>query len=106
LPLERCYGGLVIFPFLILFLRHQAQKAAGANAYVVAVSSLVGSVGHLSAGHVDYALIGITSIAAMIGSAIGSHVNVKASPKFVKVAFAFIMWFFSGEIALHLMKVI
>lgn len=99
-------GGLVIFPFLVLFLRHPAQRAVGANAYIVAVSSLVGSAGHLSVGHVDYSLIGITAIAAMIGSAIGSHVTVKASPKFVKVAFAFIMWFFSGEIALHLLKVI
>ncbi len=99
-------GGLVIFPFLVLYLKYQAQKAAGANAYIVTVSSLVGSLGHLSVGHVDYFLIGVTAIAAIIGSAIGSHVTVKASPKFVKVAFAFIMWFFSGEIALHLLKVI
>ena len=99
-------GGLVIFPFLVLYLKYQAQKAAGANAYIVTVSSLVGSLGHLSIGHVEYSLIGITAVAAVIGSAIGSHVTVKASPKFVKVAFAFIMWFFSGEIALHLLKVI
>ena len=97
-------GGLVIFPFLVLYLKYQAQKAAGSNAYIVTVSSLVGSLGHLSVGHVDYALIGPTAIAAMVGSAIGSYVTVKASPKFVKVAFAFIMWFFSGEIALHLLK--
>jgi len=99
-------GGLIIFPFLVLYLKYHAQKAAGANAYIVTVSSLVGSVGHLSVGHVDFGLIGITAIAAMIGSAIGSHITVKASPKFVKVAFAFIMWFFSVEIALHLLKVI
>ena len=99
-------GGLIIFPFLVLYLKYHAQKAAGANAYIVTVSSLVGSLGHLSVGHVDYPLIGITAIAAMIGSAIGAHITVKASPKFVKVAFAFIMWFFSGEIALHLLKVI
>ena len=99
-------GGLVIFPFLVLYLRYPPQKAAGANAYIVAVSSLVGSLGHLSVGHIDYRLVGITAIAAAIGSAVGSYVTVKASPKFVKVAFAFIMWFFSGEIALHLLKVI
>jgi hypothetical protein len=39
-----------------------------------------------------------------MGSAVGSHITVKASPRFVKVAFAFIMWFFSGQIALHLLK--
>jgi len=98
-------GGLIIFPFLVLYLKYNAQKAAGANAYIVTISSLVGSLGHLSIGHVDYALIGISAIAAIIGSAIGSHITVKASPRFVKVAFAFIMWFFSGEIALHLLKV-
>ena len=99
-------GGLLIFPFLVLYLKYHAQKAAGANAYIVTISSLVGSLGHLSGGHIDYLLIGTTAIAAMIGSAIGSYITVKASPKFVKVAFAFIMWFFSGEIALHLLKVI
>ncbi len=99
-------GGLVIFPFLVLYLKYQAQKAAGSNAYIVTVSSLVGSLGHLSVGHVDSALIVPTAVAAMVGSAIGSYVTVKASPKFVKVAFAFIMWFFSAQIALHLLKVI
>jgi hypothetical protein len=45
-------------------------------------------------------------VAAAFGSAVGSHVTVTASPKFVKVAFAFIMWFFAAEIALHLYKVV
>jgi len=99
-------GGLVIFPFLVLYLKYDAQKAAGANAFIVAVSSLTGSLGHLSVGHVDLVLVGVAAIAAAVGSAIGSHITVKASPKFVKVAFAFIMWFFAGEIALHMLKVV
>jgi hypothetical protein len=37
---------------------------------------------------------------------VGSHVTVKASPTFVKVAFAFIMWFFAVEIVLHQLKVL
>lgn len=97
-------GGLVLFPFVVLYLKHPARKAAGATATIVTVSSLVGSLGHLSAGHVDFVRTGITAIAAVLGSAVGSHITVKASPRFVKVAFAFIMWFFSGEIALHLLK--
>ncbi len=99
-------GGLVIFPFLVLYMGYSAQKAAGANALIVTVSSLVGSVGHFAVGHIEYALIGITAVAAALGSAVGSHVTVTASPKFVKVAFAFIMWFFAAEIALHLFKVV
>ncbi len=97
-------GGLIIFPYLVLYMKYHAQKAAGANAYIVSVSSLVGTLGHFSLGHVPYSLIALASVASIIGSSIGSHVTVKASPAFVKVAFAFILWFFSGQIAYGLVK--
>jgi len=99
-------GGLVIFPFLVLTMKYPAQKAAGANSFIVTISSLVGTVGHFALGPVDYRLIAVTSVACIIGSAIGSHVTVKASPGFVKVAFAFIMWFFATQIALKLLGII
>jgi hypothetical protein len=99
-------GGLVIFPFLVLYMGYSAQKAAGANALIVTVSSLVGSAGHCAVGHIEYMLIGVTAVAAAAGSAVGSHVTVKASPTFVKVAFAVIMWFFAVEIVLHQLKVL
>ena len=99
-------GGLVIFPFLVLYMGNSVQKAAGANALIVTVNFLVGSAGHLAVGQIEYAPIGVTAVAAAAGSAVGSHVTVKASPKFVKVAFTFIMWFFAVEIVLRLLKVV
>jgi len=33
-------GGLIIFPFLVLFMRYSAQKAAGANSFIVTCGSL------------------------------------------------------------------
>jgi len=99
-------GGLVIFPFLVLYMKYPAQKAAGANSFIVTISSLVGTAGHFALGPIDYRLIAVTSVACIIGSAIGSHVTVKASPGFVKVAFAFIMWFFATQIALKLLGII
>jgi len=51
-------------------------------------------------------LLAVTTVAAAVGSAIGSHITVKASPKFVKVAFAFILWFFAGQIALNLLGLV
>jgi len=99
-------GGLVIFPFLVLYMGNSAQKAAGANALIVTVNFLVGSAGHLAVGQIEYAPIGVTAVAAAAGSAAGSRVTVKASPKFVKVAFTFIMWFFAVEIVLRLLKVV
>lgn len=99
-------GGLIIFPFLVLYIKYSAQKAAGANAFIVTISSLVGTVGHFAFEHVDYRLIAATSVACIIGSAVGSHVTVKASPRFIKVAFAIIMWFFATQIALKLQGLI
>ena len=95
-------GGLVIFPFLVLYMKYGAQMAAGANSFIVTVSSLVGTVGHFAVGHVDYRFVAATTVACIIGSTVGSHVTVKASPAFVKIAFACIMWFFATQIALKL----
>lgn len=99
-------GGLIIFPFLVLYMKYGAQKAAGANSLIVTVSSLVGTIGHFALGQVDYRFLAATTVACILGSAIGSHVTVKANPGFVKVAFAFIMWFFGTQIALKLLGII
>jgi hypothetical protein len=95
-------GGLIIFPFLVLYMKYGAQMAAGANSLIVTVSSLVGTIGHFALGHVDLRFLGVTTVACILGSAVGSHVTVKASPAFVKIAFAGIMWFFATQIALKL----
>jgi uncharacterized membrane protein YfcA len=95
-------GGLIIFPFLVLYMKYGAQMAAGANSLIVTVSSLVGTIGHFALGHVDLHFLVAVTVACIFGSAVGSHVTVKASPGFVRVAFAFIMWFFATQIALKL----
>ncbi|MGC8763002.1 MAG: sulfite exporter TauE/SafE family protein [Acidobacteriota bacterium] len=99
-------GGLIIFPFLVLYMKYGAQMAAGANSLIVTVSSLVGTVGHFALGHVDYRFLAAATVACILGSAVGSHVTVKASPGFVKIAFACIMWFFATQIALKLMGIL
>lgn len=99
-------GGLIIFPFLVLYMRYGAQMAAGANSLIVTVSSFVGTLGHFALGHVDYRFLAAATVACILGSAIGSHVTVKASPGFVKVAFAGIMWFFATQIALKVLGVL
>jgi uncharacterized membrane protein YfcA len=99
-------GGLIIFPFLVLYMKYGARMAAGANSLIVTVSSLVGTAGHFALGHVDYPFLAAATVACILGSAVGSHVTVKASPGFVKIAFACIMWFFATQIALKLAGVI
>lgn len=95
-------GGLIIFPFLVLYMRYNPQMAAGANSLIVTVSSLVGLVGHAAFGHLDVRFLAITAAACVMGSAVGATLTVKASPTFVTVAFAGIMWFFATQIVLSL----
>ncbi len=99
-------GGLIIFPFLVLYMRYPAQKAAGANALIVTVSSLVGVAGHSTVGEIEYLLVGVTSVATALGAAIGSYVTVKATSRFVTLGFGFILWFFAIELALHLLGIL
>ncbi len=95
-------GGLIIFPFLVLYMKYGAQMAAGANSLIVTVSSFVGTIGHFALGRVNWRFLAAATVACVVGSAVGSHVTVKASPGFVKIAFAGIMWFFATQIALKL----
>ena len=97
-------GGLIIFPFLVLYMKYGAQMAAGANSLIVTVSSLVGTIGHFALSHVDLRFLAGATAACILGSAVGSHVTVKAKPGFVKVAFAFIMWYFATQIAWGLLR--
>lgn len=99
-------GGLRIFPFLVLYMNYGAQMAAGTNALIVTVSSLVGTAGHFTFGHVELRFLALATLACSVGSAVGSHVTVKANPAFVKVAFAGIMWFFATQIALKLAGIV
>jgi len=99
-------GGLIIFPFLVLYLKYGARMAAGANSLIVAVSSLIGTIGHFALGKVDLRFLATVTLACILGSLIGSHVTVKAKPGFVKIAFAVIMWFFAIQIALKLAGII
>jgi uncharacterized membrane protein YfcA len=55
---------------------------------------------------VDIRFLAAATVACILGSTVGSHVTVKASPSFVRVAFAFIMWFFATQIALKLLGVL
>ena len=95
-------GGLIIFPFLVLYMKYGAQMAAGANSFIVTVSSFVGTIGHFALGHVDVRFLAAVTVACILGSTVGSHITVKASPGFVKIAFAGIIWFFATQIALKL----
>lgn len=97
-------GGLLIFPFLVIYMRHEPQIAAGTNALIVTVSSLAGFLGHLTFRQLDIRLLAVTSIACMLGSMVGSHVTVKASGGFLKVAFAILMWLFATHMAFDLWK--
>ena len=95
-------GRLVIFPFLVLYTKSGPQMAAGANSLILTVSSPVVTIRHFAMGNVDIRFLAVTSLACVLVSTVGSHVTVKASPSFVRVAFAFIMWFFITQIALRL----
>lgn len=97
-------GGLAIFPFLVLYMGYNPQMAAGANSLIVMVSSFVGVIGHFTHTFLDVRFVSVSTIACILGAWAGSHITVYASPKFVKIAFGGIMWFFGTEILYKLLR--
>ena len=66
-------GGSLMIPALIL-LGHDAKKAARAISFVIPFSSAGAFVTYLSFTHMDWALLGIVAVAAILGGYFGQHI--------------------------------
>lgn len=66
-------GGTLIMPLLIL-LGFDAKKAAYAVSFVIPFSSLGGFFTYLQFVRMDWVLLGVVTIAALLGGVIGNHI--------------------------------
>ena len=62
-------GGLIIFPFLVLYLGYNPRRRLATNAYIVIFAPSCGSLGHMAVGQLNYLLSLVTAVAVAIGSA-------------------------------------
>ena len=84
-------GGFLIIPALVLLAKLPMKIAVGTSLMIIAIKSLIGFIGDLEASmQIDWSLLIIFSVLAIIGIFIGSYLSNKISNKKLKPAFG---WF-------------
>jgi len=90
-------GGSLIMPLLIL-LGFDAKKAAYAISFVIPFSTLGAFGTYLSFVRMDWILLGIVTIAAIIGGYLGDRImHYRLSPKQVKKLIAVVLLLLAGK---------
>lgn len=84
-------GGFLIIPALVLLAGLPMKEAVGTSLLIIAIKSLIGFTGDLSAGvHIDWAFLAIISSFTVFGIFIGSTLAKKIHGDKLKPAFG---WF-------------
>ena len=84
-------GGFLIVPALVLLTGLSMKVAVGTSLFIIAMKSLIGFSGDLSAGlSIDWSLLGIFSVISILGIFLGSYFSHKVPEQRLKKAFG---WF-------------
>jgi len=84
-------GGFLIIPALLFFANLPMKQAVGTSLFIIFINSLIGFGGDLLGGvHLDFQLLFIISIMAIIGLFIGTQLSKKIDGAKLKPAFG---WF-------------
>lgn len=81
-------GGFLIVPALVLLSGLAMKEAVGTSLFIVAVKSFAGFAGYAGKVEMDYSLIGIFTLVAIVGSHLGSMVSKSISAEKLKKSFA------------------
>lgn len=84
-------GGFLIIPALLFFGNLPMKQAVGTSLFIIFINSIIGFMGDLMGGvQVDYELLGLISIMAVVGLLLGTNLSKKIDGSKLKPAFG---WF-------------
>lgn len=83
-------GGFLIIPALVIFSKLPMKQAVGTSLLIIAAKSLFGFTGDLGHFAIDWKLLGIVTVLAIIGIFIGNKLSHKISGEKLKKGFG---WF-------------
>ncbi len=81
-------GGFLIVPALVLWAGLPMRAAVGTSLLIIVLNTLAGFSGYLGHVHVDYALVGAITVAAIAGSFVGSRLARRTDPEALRRGFA------------------
>lgn len=83
-------GGFLVVPALVLLGGLDMRKAVGTSLLVIALQSLAGFAGHLSHVHLDYQLLAMVVVSALVGSLAGVQLAPRIPQESLRKGFG---WF-------------
>jgi len=96
-------GGSLLMPILIL-LGFDAKKMAIVMSFVVPFSTLTGFLTYLQIVELDWQLVAITTVGAVLGGYIGNYLMFfHFTPKQVKRLIGILLYIIAGRLLLHLL---
>jgi uncharacterized membrane protein YfcA len=84
-------GGFLIIPALVLLAKMPMKLAVGTSLFIIAAKSLIGFIGDLQgSGNIDWVLLAIFTLFAVVGIFIGIYLSKKIAGNKLKTSFG---WF-------------
>jgi uncharacterized membrane protein YfcA len=85
-------GGFVVVPALVLALGFTMPAAVGTSLLVIAINSTSALLSRMGTGvHLDWALIGVFTLAAIVGSVLGGRLATRVRPERLTAAFTVLL---------------
>ena len=85
-------GGIIIVPCLVFFLGFSQKMAQGTSLGILLLPiGILGAMQYYKEGYIDIKVVGIISVAFLLGSYFGSRIAMNLSQENIKKIFALIM---------------
>lgn len=86
-------GGSLMVPAMLILFNFPPHIAVGTSMFVICLSSLASSVGHIALGNVNWVYAAMLIPGGFIGGKIGSYINTKIKGNTVIVILRFVLIF-------------
>ena len=87
-------GGIIIVPALIFFLGFTQQEAQGTSLGLLLLPvGILAVMNYYNKGHIDVKVVGIMSIAFVLGGWLGSKLALQLSQEMLKRIFAIVLFY-------------
>ena len=87
-------GGIIIVPALVFFLGFSQQEAQGTSLGLLLLPvGILAVINYYNKGYIDLKVVGVMSLAFIVGGYFGSRLAVSLSPETVKKVFAVVLFY-------------
>jgi uncharacterized membrane protein YfcA len=91
-------GGFLVVPALVLLGGLPMPVAVGTSLVVIAMKSFAGLAGYLSIVHINWAVAGMVTVAAVVGGVIGARFASVVNPDVLRKSFGWFVLIMAGVI--------